>query len=211
MVDLAKLSIVPITVTEIIVIGVVATLTTDLWQRLLQAIGFPPANWGLVGRWVAGFLHRRFIHQSIAATPKVPGEVAIGWAFHYLVGIAYAALYLAIMRLAFGSGPTLVSALVFCDGVAHSALVFHAASARLRLHGGTYSQAHHGPCLQRVRACCFWIGPLSWRRRLACRSRLVMVVIIAWALRVRYRTLPPFSKDWESKAVRSPEALIRKI
>jgi len=36
-----------------------------------------------------------------------------------------------------------------------------------------------------------------------------MVVIIAWALPVRYRTLPPFSKDWESKAVRSPEALTR--
>ena len=53
MVDLTKLSVVPITVTEIIVIGVVATLTADLWQRLLQAIGFPPANWGLVGRWVA--------------------------------------------------------------------------------------------------------------------------------------------------------------
>src|SRR5271168_3884004 len=117
MVDLTKLSVVPITVTEIIVIGVVATLTTDLWQRLLQAIGFPPANWGLVGRWVAGFLHGSFIHRSIAATPKVPGEIAIGWAFHYVVGIAYAALYLAIMRLAFGSGPTLVSALVFATAL----------------------------------------------------------------------------------------------
>src|SRR5271155_5968 len=85
MVDLTKLSVVPITVTEIIVIGVVATLTADLWQRLLQAIGFPPANWGLVGRWVAGFLHGSFIHRSIAATPKVTGEIAIGWAFHYVV------------------------------------------------------------------------------------------------------------------------------
>jgi Protein of unknown function (DUF2938) len=96
MIDLTKLSVVPITVTEIIVIGVVATLTADLWQRLLQTIGFPPANWGLVGRWVAGFLHGSFIHRSIAATPKVPGEIAIGWAFHYAVGIAYAALYLTI-------------------------------------------------------------------------------------------------------------------
>lgn len=117
MVDLTKLSVVPITVTEIIVIGVVATLTADLWQRLLQAIGFPPANWGLVGRWVAGFLHGSFIHRSIAASPKVPGEIAIGWAFHYVVGIAYAALYLAIMKLAFGSGPTLVSALVFATAL----------------------------------------------------------------------------------------------
>ena len=36
-----------------------------------------------------------------------------GWAFHYAVGIAYAALYLAIMRLGFHSGPSLISALSF--------------------------------------------------------------------------------------------------
>jgi hypothetical protein len=117
MVDLTKLSVVPITATEIVVIGVVATLMTDLWQCFVQAIGFPRANWGLVGRWVAGFLHGSFIHRSIAATPKVPGEIAIGWAFHYVVGIAYAALYLAIMRLAFGCGPTLVSALIFATAL----------------------------------------------------------------------------------------------
>ena len=35
------------------------------------------------------------------------------WGFHYVVGIAYAALYLAISRLVLGSGPTLISALVF--------------------------------------------------------------------------------------------------
>src|SRR5271170_369064 len=55
--------------------------------------------------------------DRLLATPKVPGEIAIGWAFHYVVGIAYAALYLAIMRLAFGSGATLVSALVFATAL----------------------------------------------------------------------------------------------
>ena len=113
MIDLTKLSVGPVTETEIIAIGVIATLTTDLWQRLLQAIGLPPANWGLVGRWVAGFACGTFIHRPITATPKVPGEVAIGWAFHYAIGIAYGGLYLTIMRLGFGSGPTLASALVF--------------------------------------------------------------------------------------------------
>ena len=122
MVELTMLSIAPITgrlgsvlgvLAEIIVIGVIATLATDLWQRLLQAIGVPTGNWGLVGRWVAGFSRGVFVHRSIAATPKVRGEAAIGWAFHYAVGIAYAALYLAIMRLGFGSGPTLGSALAF--------------------------------------------------------------------------------------------------
>ena len=113
MIDLTKLPNVPVTGTEVITIGVVATLTMDLWQRFLQAMGLPPANWGLIGRWVAGFSRGIFIHRSIAATPRVPGEVAIGWAFHYAVGVAYAALYLEIMRLGFESEPTLVSALVF--------------------------------------------------------------------------------------------------
>jgi len=46
-------------------------------------------------------------------SPSIRCELAIGWGFHYAVGIAYAALYLAISRLVLASGPTLVSALVF--------------------------------------------------------------------------------------------------
>jgi hypothetical protein len=101
-------------VTEIMVIGIIATLVADLWQRLAHTVaGLPPANWGLVGRWVAWFPRSVFVHRSIGATAPVRGEAAIGWAFHYAVGIAYAALYLATMSIGFGSGPTLISALVF--------------------------------------------------------------------------------------------------
>ena len=98
----------------IIVMGIVATLATDLWQRLLHTIvGLPRTNWGLVGRWVAWFPRGVFVHRSITATAPVRGEDAIGWAFHYLVGIGNAALYFAIVRLGLVSGPTIVSALVF--------------------------------------------------------------------------------------------------
>src|SRR5882757_1522780 len=99
-------------VIEIIVIGIVATLVTDIWQRLLQAIaGVPPAQWGLIGRWVAGFPRGVFVHQSIVAAQSVRGELALGWAFHYAIGIAWAALYVAIVRFGLNSGPTLISAL----------------------------------------------------------------------------------------------------
>ena len=98
---------------EVVVIGVIATLTMDLWQRLLQAIGIPMGSWGLVGRWVAGLPRGILVHRPITASPAVHNEVAIGWAFHYAVGIAYAALYLAILKLGFGSMPTLGSALLF--------------------------------------------------------------------------------------------------
>jgi hypothetical protein len=98
-------------VIEIIVVGIVATLVTDIWQRLLQAIaGVPPARWGLIGRWVAGFPRGVFVHQSIAAAQSVRGELALGWAFHYAIGIVWAALYIAVMRFGLNSGPMLISA-----------------------------------------------------------------------------------------------------
>jgi hypothetical protein len=93
--------------------GVAATLATDLWQRLLQAAaGLPAPPWGLVGRWVAWMPRGVFAHRSIAATPPVRGERALGWAFHYAVGVVYAALYLGLMRW-LNVAPTLPSALVF--------------------------------------------------------------------------------------------------
>jgi Protein of unknown function (DUF2938) len=98
---------------EALLVGIIATLATDLWLWLLQIIGVPPADWALIGRWVAWMPRGVFVHRAIAATPSIRGELAIGWGFHYVVGIAYAALYLAITRLVLASGPTLISAMVF--------------------------------------------------------------------------------------------------
>ena len=99
---------------EVLVTGIVATLATDLWLLLLQPItGLPPASWGLVGRWVAWMPRGVLVHRRITATAPVYGERAIGWGFHYAVGIVYAVLYLAVVRLGLGSGPTLISAVVF--------------------------------------------------------------------------------------------------
>jgi hypothetical protein len=102
------------TTLEILAAGIVATLATDLWNLLLHiVVGHSLAQWGLIGRWVAWMPRGVFTHRAITASPHVRGETAIGWVFHYVVGIAYAALYLAIMRLVLGSGPTIVSALIF--------------------------------------------------------------------------------------------------
>jgi hypothetical protein len=98
---------------EALVVGIIATLATDLWLWLLRIVGVPPADWALVGRWVAWMPRGVFVHRPIAATPSMRGELAIGWGFHYAVGVAYAALYLAMVRLVLTSGPTLISALTF--------------------------------------------------------------------------------------------------
>ncbi len=67
-------------VAEIIVIGIVATLVTDIWQRLLQAIaGLPPARWGLIGRWVAGFPRGvLFINRSRRPPASVAKPQSVG-------------------------------------------------------------------------------------------------------------------------------------
>ena len=56
---------------EILAAGVVGTLATDIWQRLLQTIAsLPPPRWDLVGRWVAWIPRGVFVHRPITAAPR---------------------------------------------------------------------------------------------------------------------------------------------
>lgn len=99
---------------QTIIIGVLATGLIDLWQQFLtRAIGLPSANWRLIGRWVAGMSRGVLVHPSIATADGVRGEAAIGWTFHYLVGVVYAGLYLAIVGPWPEAEPNLGSALAF--------------------------------------------------------------------------------------------------
>ena len=80
-----------------VTIGIGATLLMDAWV-LLRArwLGVPAADYGLVGRWIGWMAHGRFRHERIAAAPRVRGERLIGWTVHYLTGITFAALLLAV-------------------------------------------------------------------------------------------------------------------
>lgn len=96
-----------------LLIGVGATLLIDLWAiARMHLLGIAAPNYGLVGRWVAHMRHGRFCHDSIAAASPVQGERLIGWTFHYLIGIAFAAILLGIWGLAWIQQPTLGPALV---------------------------------------------------------------------------------------------------
>src|SRR5262245_984344 len=90
-----------------ILLGIGATAVTDIWslvRKVLFGIALP--NFGFVGRWVAHLPRGRFRHESIAAATPVRGEVAIGWGAHYLIGIAFAALLLALCGLEWLRAPT---------------------------------------------------------------------------------------------------------
>jgi hypothetical protein len=65
----------------------------------------------MLGRWIGHFPQGRFVHDNIAKASPVPGELAIGWAAHYAIGVAFAALLLAIFGLDWARQPTPLPAL----------------------------------------------------------------------------------------------------
>jgi hypothetical protein len=71
----------------------------------------PAPNYALVGRWIAHMPSGRFHHDAITAAPAMPHERPIGWMAHYLIGVAFAALLLAVAGPDWFSQPRIGSAL----------------------------------------------------------------------------------------------------
>jgi Protein of unknown function (DUF2938) len=64
-------------------------------------------DYRLFGRWIGHIPKGRFIHENVAKAPPVPGELIIGWSAHYLIGITFATLLLAIWGLEWARSPSL--------------------------------------------------------------------------------------------------------
>lgn len=93
--------------------GAGATAVMDMWAVVRKRLlGIPALDYGLVGRWLAYLAHGRFRHDPIAASPPVRGERLIGWTAHYLIGIALAAMLLAIWGLDWVRHPAIGPALI---------------------------------------------------------------------------------------------------
>ena len=100
-----------------VLIGAGATALLDLWAAARdRLLGRPPLDYGLVGRWLGYMTRGRFRHDPIAASPPLPGERLIGWSAHYLIGIAFAGLLLAIWGLDWARRPTIGPALILGFG-----------------------------------------------------------------------------------------------
>ena len=90
-------------------IGIGGTIVLDLWTVFLgRVMGMPTINWSMVGRWLGNMPRGRFVHQSMANARSVKGETAIGWTFHYGVGIGYGLLLLAFWGRDWIERPTLL-------------------------------------------------------------------------------------------------------
>lgn len=105
------------TLLAVLLIGVGATALMDLWGVARKPLlGMPLPSYAMMGRWLGHMPQGRFRHEAIGAASPIPGESLIGWSAHYLIGIAFAALLIAIQGqdwlLAPTPGPALALGLV---------------------------------------------------------------------------------------------------
>ena len=90
-----------------------ATAVMDVWLMLLSRLGIPTAGFAMVGRWIGHFAKGRFAHVAIGKAPPLRGELGLGWLTHYLVGVLYAALLVAVLGAGWLERPTFLPALTF--------------------------------------------------------------------------------------------------
>lgn len=103
--------------TEILVraalVGIGGTIVLDLYSFLMQRLfGVPGTNWKMVGRWLGHMPKGQFTHTAIGQADPVPGEHALGWVFHYAIGIGYGFLLIAIWGAEWLQTPSIVEPLI---------------------------------------------------------------------------------------------------
>jgi Protein of unknown function (DUF2938) len=97
-----------------IIIGFGATLTTDLWALFLKhAFKIATPNYCLVGRWLRYMPEGIFKHSNIGSTPQKPAECTVGWIAHYMIGVAFAIVFVAFVGNDWLQHPTLMPAISF--------------------------------------------------------------------------------------------------
>ncbi|MGL3211700.1 DUF2938 domain-containing protein [Bradyrhizobium sp. BR 1433] len=116
-------------VASAVLIGTGATVVMDIWGMVrTRLLGVPSLDYVLIGRWLGHLVSARLRHDRIAASPQIGGERVIGWAAHYLIGIGFAGVLLAIFGLDWARQPTIAPALMVGIGsVAASFLVMQPA------------------------------------------------------------------------------------
>lgn len=97
-----------------IFIGLGATFTFDLWALFLKyAFKITPSNFCLVGRWLLYMPEGTFKHSSIGYVPQKSGECTIGWVAHYMTGVIFAIVFIALAGNYWLQHPTPIPAIIF--------------------------------------------------------------------------------------------------
>ena len=100
-----------------VIVGILATVTMDVVAVIAFRFGIAgrgPRRTGpdLIGRWIGYLLRGKFRHTDILQTPPLPGELLLGFAAHYSIGIVLALVYLGLLAVAHAT-PTALSAILY--------------------------------------------------------------------------------------------------
>lgn len=105
------------------IIGLSATLIMDFWAFFSRKyLGLTPPNYCLVGRWFCYMPKGKWVHHNIVKSTALPGECAVGWLAHYVIGAIYGMALVALTSGEWRHDPSLHVALGF--GVATLAFPF---------------------------------------------------------------------------------------
>lgn len=80
-----------------VLVGAGATLVMDVWAQLQKrAFGVSSLDYRFVGRWIGYSPKGKFAHDAIGKAAPLPGEALLGWEAHYLIGILFAIILVAV-------------------------------------------------------------------------------------------------------------------
>lgn len=105
--------LVNITFFQILVVGAIATIFTDVYELALERFWGKTRDWHLVGRWMYNIPLGSFVIDPSDESGAVSGELAMGWIFHYVVGILFATIYLLGVHFIFREHPSIGNAIGF--------------------------------------------------------------------------------------------------
>jgi hypothetical protein len=107
----------PLPLLSAILIGLGATLSTDLWAVFLnRAFKIAAPNYCLVGRWLRYMPEGIFKHSNIASARRKSAECTTGWIAHYMIGITFAIAFVSFVGDDWLKHPTLIPAIIFGIG-----------------------------------------------------------------------------------------------
>src|SRR5206468_12411897 len=100
-----------------LMLGILATVTMDVVAVIAFRLGIAgrgPRRTGpdLIGRWIGYVLRGKFRHTDILQTPPLRGELVLGLAAHYLIGILLTLVYLGLLVVAHAT-PTALNAILY--------------------------------------------------------------------------------------------------
>lgn len=98
---------------DALAIGVGATAVMDVWAVALKRFWcIPSLNFAMVGRWLGHLPRGTVSHVNIAQAAPVRDEAILGWTAHYVIGVLFAAVLLALVGQEWVQGPTFAPALL---------------------------------------------------------------------------------------------------